>query len=88
VGWLIDTNGWISYLKGRSPVLAERLLNTPCDEVFVCAPVVAELLHGALKYGNPNVRRSRVREALAPHQCLPFDEAAAGHYAEIRHDLV
>lgn len=87
MAWLIDTNGWINYLKGRDPALAKRLLSTNCDEVFVCSPVIAELLHGALKYGNPEARSLRVREALRPHRCLPFDEGAAGHYAEIRHDL-
>lgn len=85
--WLVDTNCWISYLKGKNPAFGRRLIATPAAQVLVCAPVLAELLHGARKYGNPAEREQRVHQTLAPDVCLPFDEAVAVYYADIRHEL-
>lgn len=57
------------------------------EDILTCALVRAELLHGAMKYGAPGRRLAIVRETLAPYRSLPFDDAAAEHYAQIRHDL-
>jgi tRNA(fMet)-specific endonuclease VapC len=87
MGWLIDTNCWISYLKGRNPGFAKRLASTCASDVFTCSVVLAELLHGARKYDAPRDRELRVRKALSPFTCLPFDESAASTYAMIRDEL-
>ena len=85
--WLLDSNAWIHYLKNPgSHIRAELERRTP-DEIVVCAVVKAELLHGAQKYGIPERRVAIVRETLAPYRSLPFDDAAAEHYARIRHEL-
>lgn len=44
----------------------------------------AELLHGARKYEKREDRIARVERTLAPFRSLPFDDAAAREYAEIR----
>lgn len=85
--WLIDTNCWISFLKGRNPEFGDKLVATPAATVFTCAPVLAELLHGARKYGDPAARELKVSRLLAPYSCLPFDAAAAAQYAVVRHNL-
>lgn len=87
MAWLVDTNCWISYLKGKNLPFAQKLISTPASQVFVCAPVLAELLHGARKYHEPLAREQRVYRTLAPYRCLPFDELAAAAFAQIRHDL-
>lgn len=46
--------------------------------------VWAELLYGARKYEKRDERVSRVERTLAPFRSLPFDDAAARRYAEIR----
>jgi tRNA(fMet)-specific endonuclease VapC len=87
MAWLLDTNVWIHYLRNPdSRVRAALVRHTP-DEIAVCAVVKAELLHGAMKYGAPERRLAVVREALALYRSLPFDDAAAEHYARIRHEL-
>ena len=49
--------------------------------------VKAELWHGAEKYGN-RARRQRALDMLfEPFASIPFDDAAARHYADIRHQL-
>lgn len=57
------------------------------EEISTCSVIRAELLHGARKYGAPERRLAIVRETLAPYRSLPFDDAAAEHYAVLRHDL-
>lgn len=87
MSYLLDTNVWIFYLKhARSPVAA-RLKGTPAREIAVCSVVWAELLYGARKYEKRQDRIVRVARTLAPFQSLPFDDAAARHYAEIRDEL-
>ena len=55
--------------------------------IFLCAVVKAELWHGADKYGNRERRHRALDILFAPFVSLPFDDAAARHYAEIRHAL-
>jgi tRNA(fMet)-specific endonuclease VapC len=85
--YLLDTNVWIFYLKQSSSPLVTRLQTTPAIEIAVCSVVWAELLHGARKYEKREDRIARVERTLAPFRSLPFDDAAARHYAEIRDNL-
>ena len=87
MSWLLDTNAWIDYLKNSASVVRARLVERKPEEISTCAIVRAELLHGARKYGAPERRLSIVRETLAPYRSLPFDDAAADRYAELRDAL-
>ena len=84
--YLLDTNVWIHYLKSAAPV-EDRLRQTPARDIAVCSVVWAELLHGARKYGRREERVAKVERTLSPFRSLPFDDAAARHYAAIRDDL-
>ena len=87
MAFLPDTNVWISLLKNPASALDARIRAHPVSEILLCAVVKAELWHGAEKYGNRE-RRLRALEILfAPFASLPFDDAAARQYAEIRHRL-
>jgi tRNA(fMet)-specific endonuclease VapC len=87
MAWLLDTNAWIHYLKNPASRIRTALESHTPGEIVVCAVVKAELLHGALKYGSPERRSAIVHETLSPYRSLPFDDAAAEHYARIRHEL-
>ena len=87
MAWLLDTNAWIDYLRNPASAIRGRLAERQPEEILTCAVVRAELLHGAMKYGVPERRLAMVRETLAPYRSLPFDDAAAEHYAAIRHEL-
>ena len=82
--YLLDTNAWIHYLKHAASPVEARLRRTPAHEVAVCSVVWAELLHGARKYEKRNERVARIERTLSPYRSLPFDDAAARRYAEIR----
>ena len=87
MAWLLDTNAWIHYLKNPGSRIRAGLERHTPDEIVACAVVKAELLHGAQKYGMPDRRTVIVQETLAPYRSLAFDDAAAEHYARIRHEL-
>ena len=87
MAWLLDTNAWIDYLRNPASEVRRRLAERRPEEILTCSVVRAELLHGAMKYGVPERRLAIVRETLGPYRSLPFDDAAAEHYARIRHDL-
>lgn len=87
---LLDTNAWIQFLKpghvaGHS--IANRLSELEDGDVRLCAVVKAELWHGAEKCGQREVRLARLAEVFGRYRSLPFDDAAARHYALIRHEL-
>jgi tRNA(fMet)-specific endonuclease VapC len=90
MAWLLGTNAWIQFLKpgqaaGQS--IANRLSELEDDDVLLCAVVKAELWHGAEKYSLREVRLARLAEVFGRYRSLPFDDAAARHYALIRHEL-
>jgi len=87
MAWLPDTNVWISVLKNPLGRLEQRIRACPIDEVLLCSVVKAELWHGAQQYGNRERRLRALSSLFQPFASIPFDDAAALHYAEIRHTL-
>ena len=87
MAFLLDTNAWIVYLKLAQSPIRSRLENLAPSDVLLCSVVKAELLHGAQKYGNRERRLRLLAETFAPYASLPFDDAAAAAYANIRHKL-
>ena len=83
----LDTNTCIDAMKGTWPEMADRFRQQVPEDIGVPAMVRAELLLGALKSRNPGRTSELVEAFLAPFALLPFDRAAAGHYADIRHKL-
>lgn len=85
--YLFDTNVWIQVFKKRAPRIRARLETLEPSQIVTCAVVKAELWHGAQKYDHPAKRCEQVNVALSPYESLAFDDLAARHYAEIRHEL-
>ena len=87
MAFLPDTNVWISLLKNPGGKLDARVQAQPVAEILFCSVVKAELWHGAEKYGHRGRRLRALEMLFAPFVSLPFDDAAARHYADIRHQL-
>ena len=77
--YLLDTNAWIVYFKGRQTAVRSHLEETPRHQTTTCSVVWAELLRGARKCENPVERRERVEKVLDPLESFAFDLAAARH---------
>src|SRR3954471_12314456 len=85
---LLDTNTCVEYLRrGSASPVAAHLAASPPGSVVLCSVVVAELLFGALRSRDPIEVENQVRAFFLGFQSLPFDDAAASHYARIRNDL-
>ena len=85
--FLLDSNVCIAYLRGRNPLVRQRLAATPSLSVCLCSVVKAELYYGCLRSEDPTANRARVETFTQPYRCLPFDDAAAEHFATIRRHL-
>ena len=85
---LLDTNTCVDHLRqpASSPVTA-RLVAAPAGSVVLCSVVLAELLYGARRSAHPHQTIAKVQAFCAPFVSLPFDDAAADHYGEIRAHL-
>lgn len=85
--YLLDTNVWVVYLRGKNPLVKERLAASAPDEIVLCSVVLGELFYGVLRSAHPARNRAAVEALVAPYACLPFDAVAADHFASIRHHL-
>jgi tRNA(fMet)-specific endonuclease VapC len=67
--------------------LAQRIKKSLPGDVLLCSIVKAELLHGAQRSANPAGNIALVEALSIPHKSLPFDDAAAEKYGQIRSAL-
>lgn len=84
--FMLDTNVCIRVLRDRPPSARVRF-NAEADGLCISTVTLAELLHGAARSSRPGETRHEVERLAARLEVLPFDEAAAGHYGDIRADL-
>lgn len=83
---LLDTNLCIRALRDRPAGIRERL-KAEYDTVCISAVVRYELYVGIAQARGTARERREIDEFLSPFQCLPFDDEAAFHAADIRVDL-
>jgi tRNA(fMet)-specific endonuclease VapC len=57
------------------------------EEIVSCSIVKAEMFYGAMKSAHPVTNLSRLETFFAPYEILPFDDAAARRFGEIRASL-
>lgn len=81
--YLLDSNVVVRYLTGRSEAVVARCQGE-VGNVCLCSPVKAELLAGAHKSARVEENLRLFNEFFVTLPSLPFDDAAAEHYGEIR----
>lgn len=84
---MLDTDT-VSYLvRGKTPALDARMAKTAPKNLCISAVTRGELLYGMnVKDGAHRLARL-IDQVLQRVQCLPWDEAAATHFAAIAADL-
>jgi tRNA(fMet)-specific endonuclease VapC len=85
--YCLDTNVCLDWLKAREPALLARAGQVSVDRIRIPAMVQAELYFGAEICRHPARERRELQLFLRHFAVLPFDDAAAMHYARIRADL-
>jgi tRNA(fMet)-specific endonuclease VapC len=85
--YLLDSNFCIGYMRGRIPRMRQRLAAVSVADVFLCAPVKAELVYGAIRSAASAMNLLQVSNFAQPFSTLPFDDLAAERFARVRRDL-
>ncbi len=84
VRYLLDTNTASYIIKGNFPRVRERLLRVPMAEVGISVVTEAELRFGVARKPEAERLQIAVDEFLLRVEILPWDSAAAKHYALLR----
>jgi tRNA(fMet)-specific endonuclease VapC len=87
MAYLLDTNTCIDLLRHPQPRVQQKLASLPNADVYLCSPVVGELYYGAYRSNNVTRNCDLIDELLQTMHSLPFDDAAAGVFGEIRSRL-
>jgi tRNA(fMet)-specific endonuclease VapC len=87
VRYLLDTNIASYVIKGNVPHVRENLRKVPMPEVGISAVTEAELRFGAMRKPQATRLQLAVNEFLLRVEILPWDSAAAQHYAKLRSAL-
>ena len=86
--YLLDANTCIDLLRrGRASRVTVKLAAANQADVVLCSVVIGELLFGARRSQQVAKNLAEVRAFCAGFGSLPFEDAAAEQYAEIRADL-
>ena len=81
--YLLDTNIVIYVIK-RRPLAVLDIFNRHHGRMAISSITLAELLHGAEKSNDPTRNLRVVEDFCSRLSVLPYDEAAAAHYGQIR----
>lgn len=79
--FLLDTNVCVVYMRGKNALVRARVSACPIADLYLCAPVEAELRFGALNGKSPVSKTQKVEAFLTPYPKLAFDDAASQEYA-------
>jgi tRNA(fMet)-specific endonuclease VapC len=85
--YLLDTNTVSYILKGSPPRVRQHLARTPMEAVSISVITEAELRFGLARRPDAKNLRFAVDEFLLRVDILPWDSAAARHYADIRAEI-
>jgi tRNA(fMet)-specific endonuclease VapC len=86
VKYALDTNAVVAALNGVPPVPRKLVALQPTD-IVLPAPAIAELYFGARASGRARENAARIDRLLTLFELLPFDEAAARKFAELKAEL-
>lgn len=87
MNYLLDTNACIRILNNTSPPLEARLRAHLPSEIRLCRVVKGELLFGAFHSERRDSNLALLEDFFLPFESLPFDDACARFYGDLRANL-
>jgi len=84
--YMLDTNIAIFVITKR-PMEILASFNRNADQMCISSITLAELIHGVEKSSMPDRNRKSVDDFVSHLEVIPYDDAAAAHYGEIRANL-
>lgn len=87
--YLLDSNAWIAYLRGKDANLLRHLNSNPPSALVLCSVVLGELLYGANHSGlaHKTANLNLISNLRQRFKSLPFDDQAAEEYGKLRAHL-
>lgn len=85
--YLLDTNACIEYLNNRDSKIRSKLETKLPAQILLCSVVKSELLYGAIKSIQTEKNLQKLELFFSNIQSIPFSDAAAQKYGDIRFDL-
>ena len=85
--YYLDSNICISYLRGRNIDLRKKVDSFDKALIKIPAVVKGELLSGAMKSARRKENIADVMSFLVDYEIVPFDDASAWTYGEIKSSL-
>lgn len=82
--YLLDSNVCIGYINGRSPEIRKQVDSKAYTDIVLSSITKGEMYFGSRKSQNPIRSRAKQDDYLSHFDSLPFDDAAAEEYADIR----
>jgi len=84
---MLDTNICSYVLRSRPASVKQRFDEAGPEALAVSVVVLAELLYGAARHPAGAVIRREIGDFVSRLSVLPWDEAAAEHYGDLRAEL-
>ena len=85
--YMLDTNICIYIIKEKPPNVIERFLQTDVSQIGISSITLSELLYGVSKSSKPEQNQIALAQFAAPLEILPYDDAAAQYYGDLRAEL-
>jgi tRNA(fMet)-specific endonuclease VapC len=85
--YMLDTNTCSYVLRRRPASVKERFDEAGAEALAVSAVVLAELLYGAARHPAGAAIRREIGDFVSRLAVLPWDDAAAEHYGDLRAEL-
>ena len=85
--FMLDTNICSYVLRSRPASIKQRFDEAGPDALSISSVVLAELLYGAARHSAGAAITREIRDFVSRLAVLPWDEAAAEHYGDLRAGL-
>ena len=85
--FMLDTNTCVDLIRKRDDRVLRRMLRLKPDGLCVSSVTLSELEYGAAKSADPGRNRLALAEFMTPLSVLPYDDAVAPVYGQVRANL-
>ena len=82
--YLLDTNVVVTYLRGKDPLVKQRVDAQSPSDLRICSVVLCELYYGAAISQQPGANFATVRKFTQALVSLPYDDVAAEQFGTLR----
>jgi tRNA(fMet)-specific endonuclease VapC len=87
--YLLDSNAWIIYMRRTHPGSVQKVRQARRGDLYLCSVVLGELYYGLSRSPSAHQTRnlSMIVQLRQLFTSIPFDDASAVLYGQIRGDL-